>query len=112
MGKPRGRNERERMSQYFRSWCSAFPVAAGVSPAISSRVTFSLDLHDFRGASIFKRNRVAHVRGEERLSDGRNPTDGIRVEIEFVNTDDGIGFSPAFFILYRHRSAEGNAVRC
>src|SRR5947199_353754 len=61
MGKPRGRNERERMSQYFRSWCSAFPVAAGVSPAISSRVTFSLDLHDFRGASILKRNRVAQM---------------------------------------------------
>src|SRR5882724_12521527 len=112
MGKSRGRNERERMSQYFRSWCSAFPVAAGVSPAISSRVTFSLDLHDFRGASILKRKPVAHVHGEERFAYRRNPTDGVRVEIEFVNTDDGIGFGPTFFIFYRHRCAEGNAVRC
>jgi hypothetical protein len=62
-----------------------------------SRFTFSFDLHDFRDASILKRNPVAHVRGEERLADGRNPTDGVRFEIEFVNTDDRIGFGRAFF---------------
>src|SRR6266700_5258360 len=77
-----------------------------------SRVTFSFDLHDFRGASILKRNPVVHVRGKERFADRRNPTDGVRFEIEFVNTDDGIGFGPAFFIFYCHRCAEGNAVRC
>src|SRR4029077_19545193 len=90
---------------------SIFPLSS--QPARhSSRVNFSFDLHDFRGASILKRNRVAHVRGEERLADRRNPTDGVRFEIEFVNTDDGIGFGPAFFIFYRHRCAEANTVRC
>jgi hypothetical protein len=62
----------------------------------SSGVTFSFDLHDFRGSSIFKRNPVAHVRGEERFADRRNPTDGVSFEVEFVNSDDGIGFRPAF----------------
>src|SRR5947207_13719613 len=75
-----------------------------------SRVTFSFDLHDFRGASILKRNPVAHVFGQERFAGRRNPTDGVRFEIEFVNTDDRISFGPAFFIFYRHRCAEGNAV--
>ena len=34
-----------------------------------------------------------------------------RFEIEFINTDNGIGFGRAFFILYRHRCAERDAVR-
>src|SRR6267378_3367367 len=83
----------------------------GLVTGHSSRVTFSFDLHDFRGSSIFKRNPVTHVRGEERFADRRNPTDGVRFEIEFVNSDDGIGFGPAFFIFYRHRCAECHAVR-
>src|SRR5207247_10517318 len=33
-----------------------------------SRVTFSFDLHDFRGASILKRNPVATVCGQERFA--------------------------------------------
>jgi hypothetical protein len=70
-----------------------------------------LDLHDFRGSSIFKCNPVSHVRGQQRFADRRNPTDGVRFEIEFVNTDNGIGLSPAFFIFHRHRCAEGNAIR-
>ena len=60
----------------------------------------------FAAASILKRNPVSHVRGEQRLADRRNPTDGVRFEIEFVNTDDGIGFGPRLFILHRHRCAE------
>ena len=35
-----------------------------------------------------------------------------RFEIEFVDADDGKRFGRAFFILYRHRCAEGDAVRC
>ena len=34
-----------------------------------------------------------------------------RFEIEFVNTDNGIGFGRAFFILHRHRCAERDTVR-
>ncbi len=75
------------------------------APLGSSRQTL-LDLHDFRGASILERNPVTHVCGEERFADRRNPTDGVRCEIEFVNADDGIGFSRTLFILHRHRCAE------
>ena len=60
---------------------------------------------------MLERNPVAQVRGEQRLADRRNPTDGIWFEIEFVNTDDGIGCGLALFIFYRHRCTERNAVR-
>ena len=69
------------------------------------------DLHNFRASSILEGNPVALIRGQQCLADRRNPTDGVRFEIEFVNTDDRIGFGPAFFIFYRHRCAEANALR-
>ena len=70
------------------------------------------DLHDFSASSVVEFDPVAHVRSQQRLAERRNPTDGVRFEIEFINTDDGKGFNQAFLTFYRHRCPESHAVRC
>src|SRR5439155_27332656 len=50
---------------------------------------FSFDFHNFRGSSVVDFNPVAHVRGQQRLAERGNPTDGVSFEIEFVDADDG-----------------------
>src|SRR4029077_9941383 len=60
---------------------------------------FEFDFYNFSASSVVEFNPVAHVRGQQRLAERRNPTDGVSFEIEFVNTDNGIGFGRAFFIL-------------
>ena len=60
-------------------------VTAGVSRRRSRHLEtfllchcFVFDLHDFRASSVFKRNPITHVCGEEGFADWRNPTDGVR----------------------------------
>ena len=46
------------------------------------------DLHNFRASSVVEFNPVAHVRGQQRFAERRNPTDRVPFEIEFVDADD------------------------
>ncbi len=110
LGKERVSNERERMSQSLRSLDltpGGFPsvrriphlffshsslACQAVVPRLRdegwSRVTFSFDFHNFRASSVVEFNPVAHVRGQQRLAERGNPTDGVSFEIEFVDADD------------------------
>src|SRR5262245_49106672 len=69
------------------------------------------DLHDFRASSVLEFNPVAHVCGQQRLADWRNPTDRIPFKIEFVDADSSKGLGRAFFVLDRYRCAERDAIR-
>ena len=51
-------------------------------------VLFEFDFHNFRASSVVEFNPVAHVRGQQRLAERRNPTDGVSFEIEFVDADN------------------------
>src|SRR2546430_17733592 len=55
---------------------------------ISITYQLCLDLHNFRTSSVVEFNPVAPVRGQQRLAERGNPTDGVSFEIEFVDTDD------------------------
>src|SRR5439155_21817941 len=77
---------------------------------LNHQLSARLDLHNFRASSVRECNPVAHVRGQQRLAERRNPTDCVSFEIEFVDTDDGKRFCRAFFILHRRRCAERDAV--
>jgi len=96
-------------SSRTRKRCTASPSQRKVRHLIWPFLRF--DPHDFRASSVIEFNPVAHVRGQQRLADWRNPTDAVPFKIEFVDADNRKRFSRAFLILDCYRCAKRDAVR-